>query len=139
VELPISLDFAAANEAEWLHARQSAAPAFLPTTYIAEPQPRIQAYRALAEATTQEQLDRLQDVWRDRFGPLPDAVENLLLLGSIRLVAAARKITRVEVRDQKLMLTRGGDYVLINGKFPRLTADEPAERLRELLRLLRKF
>jgi len=139
VELPVSLDFAAANEADWLHARQSAAPSFLPTAYIAEPQPRIQAYRALAEATTQEQLDRLQAVWRDRFGPIPDAVENLLLLGSIRLVAAARKITRVEVRDQKLMLTRGGDYVLINGKFPRLTADDPVERLRELLRLLRKF
>jgi len=139
IELPVSLDFAAANEADWLHARQSAAPAFLPTGYIAEPQPRIQAYRALAEATTQEQLDRLKAVWRDRFGPLPDAVENLLLLGSIRLVAAARKITRVEVRDQKLMLTRGGDYVLIDGKFPRLKADDPAERLRELLRLLRKF
>jgi transcription-repair coupling factor (superfamily II helicase) len=55
------------------------------------------------------------------------------------LVAAARKITRVEVRERKLMLTRGGDYILINGKFPRLTAAEPAERLRELLGLLRKF
>ena len=139
IELPVSLDFAAANDAEWLHARQDAAPAFLPTAYITEPQPRIQAYRALAEATTQEQLDRLQSVWRDRFGPLPAPVENLLLLASIRITAAGRKITRVEVRDKKLMLTRGGDYVLINGKFPRLTVADPAERLRELLRLLRKF
>ncbi|MDD5351070.1 MAG: transcription-repair coupling factor, partial [Chthoniobacteraceae bacterium] len=139
VELHVSLDFAAANEAEWLHEGQASAPAFLPTAYIAEPQPRIQAYRALAEATTQEQLDRLQETWRDRFGPLPAAVENLLLLGSIRLTAAARKVTRVEVRDRKLMLTRGGDYVLVGGKFPRLTAADPAERLRELLQLLRKF
>ena len=139
VELPVSLDFAATNEAEWFKAPEAAAPAFLPTSYISEPQTRIKAYRALAEAATQEQLDRLRTVWRDRFGRLPEAVENLLVLSAARLVAAARKMTRIEVRDHKLMLTRGGDYVLIGGKFPRLAAPDPAERLREMLGLLRKF
>ncbi len=139
VELPISLDFAATNEAEWFKEPETTAPAFLPTSYISEPQTRIQAYRALAEATTQEQLDQLRATWRDRFGRLPDAVDNLLALGSAKLAAAARKITRVEVRDRKLMLTRGGDYVLIGGKFPRLAAKNPTEMLRELLTLLRKF
>lgn len=139
IELPVSLDFAAANEAEWLREGRASAPAFLPSAYIAEPQPRIQAYRALAEATTQAQLDGLRGTWRDRFGPLPPAVENLLVLGAIRITAAARKIARVEVRERKLMLMRGGDYVLVGGKFPRLLADDPEERLRELLRMLRKF
>ena len=139
VELPVSLDCVSTNEAEWFKAPEAAAPAFLPTSYISEPQTRIQAYRALAEATTQEQLDRLRGDWRDRFGRLPDAAENLLALAATRLVAAARKITRVEVRERKLMLTRGGDYVLIDGKFPRLSAAAPAERLREMLALLRKF
>ncbi len=139
VELPVSLDFAATNEAEWFKEPGEKAPAFLPTSYISEPQTRIQAYRALAETTTQEQLDNLRTTWRDRFGRLPDAVENLLTLSAARLVAAARKITRVEVRERKLMLTRGGDYVLIDGKFPRLKADAPTERLCELLALLRKF
>jgi len=139
VELPVSLDFVATNEAEWFKAPEAAAPAFLPTSYISESQTRIQAYRALAEVTTQEQLDRLRGVWRDRFGRLPEAVENLLILGAVRLVAAARRLTRVEVRERKLMLTRGGDYILIGGKFPRLTSTAPAERLREMLALLRKF
>ena len=139
VELPVSIDFIATNEAEWFKVPEAAAPAFLPTSYISEPQTRIQAYRALAEVTTQEQLDRLRGVWRDRFGRLPDAVENLLVLGAIRLLATARKITRVEVRERKLMLTRGGDYITIEGKFPRLSAPVPVERLREMLGLLRKF
>jgi transcription-repair coupling factor (superfamily II helicase) len=139
VELPVSLDFLATNEAEWLKMPEAAAPAFLPTTYISEAQTRIQAYRALAEVTSQDQLDRLRGVWRDRFGRLPEAVENLLTLGSVRLTAAARKVTRLEVRERKLMLTRNADYVLIGGKFPRLTAAAPAERLREMLTLLRKF
>ena len=139
VELPVSLDFVSTNEAEWFKAPDATAPAFLPASYISEAQTRIQAYRALAEATTQEQLDRLRGGWRDRFGRLPDAAENLLALAAARLVAAARKITRVEVRERKLMLTRGGDYVLIDGKFPRLSTSAPAERLREMLALLRKF
>ena len=64
-----------------------------PGSYIAESQPRIQAYRRLAEVTTQEQLDALRKTWRDRFGPLPEAAENLLVMTEIKLAAAARKIT----------------------------------------------
>jgi transcription-repair coupling factor (superfamily II helicase) len=115
------------------------APAFLPTSYITEAQPRIQAYRRLAEVNTQEQLDALRKTWRDRFGPLPVAAENLLVMTEIKLAAAARKITQVEARDGKLILTRGGDYVQIDGKFPRLTATDPGERLREVLAMLRSL
>ena len=115
----------------------SQAPAFLPAAYIAESQPRIQAYRRLAEVTTQEQLDALRKTWRDRFGPLPEAAENLHAMTEIKLAAAARKITIVEAREGKLMLTRGGDYILIGGKFPRLSAAGPTPRLREMLTMLR--
>jgi len=115
------------------------APAFLPAAYIAESQPRIQAYRRLAEVTTQEQLEALRKIWRDRFGPLPEAAENLLAMTEVKLAAATRKISVVEARDGKLMLTRGGDFILIGGKFPRLTAPEPTPRLREMLAMLRSL
>jgi len=114
-------------------------PAFLPVAYIAEARPRIQAYRRLAEVTTQEQLDEVRKTWRDRFGPMPDAAENLLSMTEIKLAAAARKITVVEARDGKLMLTRGGDLILIDGKFPRLTAPEPTLRLLEMLAMVRSL
>lgn len=117
----------------------SKAPAFLPAAYITESQPRIQAYRRLAEVTTQEALEALRKTWRDRFGPLPDAAENLLLLTEIKLAAAARKMTIVEVREDKAMLTRNGELIQISGKFPRLAAAHPGERLRELLALIRAF
>ena len=113
--------------------------AFLPAAYIAESQPRIQAYRRLAEVNTQEQLDALRKTWRDRFGPLPKAAENLLALTEIKLAAAARKIAIVEAKDGKLMLTRNGDFILIGGKFPRLTAPEAAPRLHEMLAMVRSL
>ncbi len=116
-----------------------AAPAVLPAAFIGDSQPRIQAYRRLAEVTTQEQLDTLRKIWRDRFGPFPGAAENLLVMTEIKLAASARKITQVEAREGKLILTRGGDYVQIGGKFPRLTAPEPSARLQEMLTMIRSL
>jgi len=60
-------------------------------------------------------------------------------MAAIKVSAAARKITRVEVKDLKLMLTRGGDFVLIGGKFPRLSDGKPENQLLETLSLLRSF
>jgi len=140
VEIPVSLDFVATNEADY-HRSDPAqcAPAFIPTRFIAEPQTRIQAYRTLAALTEEAQLEPLRAGWRDRFGRLPEAVENLIGLTRVKLRATARKFTRLEVRERKLMLTRGGDYVMIGGKFPRLTEPDPAARLTEVGRLLGKF
>ena len=45
----------------------------------------------------------------------------------------------VEVRGEKLMLTRGGSFILIGGRFPRLTASDPDSSLREILSLLEKM
>ena len=95
-------------------------PAFIPTNYISDTALRIQAYRKLAEITTREQLDRLRKDWRDRFGKFPPAVDNLLILTEIKLSAAKAGVTRVEVREGKLMLTRRGDFILVGGKFPRI-------------------
>ncbi len=143
IDLPLSLDFVTTREVEMPRPgsadSEGRVPAFLPARTISEAQTRIQAYRALAEVTTPGQLEGLQKAWRDRFGRLPEPVENLLTLTRIKLAAAAKKITRVEVREGKVMLTRQDDYILLGGKFPRLSAGQPAARLNELLALLRKF
>ncbi len=139
MDVAIRIDFLASRESEFLKAPERYAPAFLPVTYIGEPQSRIQAYRQLAETSTHEQLDHIRKGWRDRFGKLPEAVENLLVTNELRLAASSRKISAVDVRDHKVMLTRNGDYVLINGKFPRVSASDPSARLTELLKLVRSF
>ena len=150
LEVVLRSDCVATREAEYLGERSTSnaqrptsneakAPAFLPQSYIAESQPRIQAYRRLAEVTTQEQLEALRKTWRDRFGVLPKAAENLLVMTEIKLAAAARRMSVVEVRDDKVMLTRNGAYVQIGGKFPRVAARDPGERLREVLLLVRAF
>jgi transcription-repair coupling factor (superfamily II helicase) len=114
-------------------------PAFIPGSYISDTTLRIQAYRHLAEVTTLEQLERLRRDWRDRFGKFPPAIDNLFLLTEIKLAAARVGVSRVEVRDRKLMLTRGGDFILVGGKFPRLVASRIEEHLQEILGLTKKL
>jgi transcription-repair coupling factor (superfamily II helicase) len=135
LEVELRLDFVATNEAEFVH-NDLRLSAFLPRSYINETTLRIQAYRRIAEITTEEQLDLLVREWRDRFGPFPEAVENLITLTRIKLAAAKQQITRVETRGDKLMLTRRGDFILVAGKFPRLVARETEKRLQEILGLL---
>jgi transcription-repair coupling factor (superfamily II helicase) len=140
LEVDLRIDFVATNEAEFAQfGPDERVPAFIPSNYINETTLRIQAYRRVAEITTTDQLQRLKRDWRDRFGKFPVAVENLFLTTEIKLAAAKSGVTRVEVKEDKLMLTRRGDFILVGGKFPRLVAPALGQRLPELLELTRKL
>lgn len=113
--------------------------AFIPENYLSEASLRIEAYRQIAIAPDQKSLQQLANSWRDRFGPFPVPVENLLLLETIRRTAAANRITKIETRGPKLLLTRHGDFILLGHQFPRLTALKPEAKLREIVELLKKL
>ena len=138
LDVDLRIDFVATNEAEF--ARLGPAQrisAFVPASYISDTGLRIKAYREVAEISTREQFDRVRKEWRDRFGKFPEPVKNLFLLGEIKLASAKAGISRLEVRERKLMLTRRGEFLLVDGKFPRLLAKPP--HLSEVLELTKKF
>jgi transcription-repair coupling factor (superfamily II helicase) len=140
LDVDLRLDFVATNEAEFAQlGPEKRVPAFVPSSYVSDTALRIRAYREAAEITTHDQLEQVRREWRDRFGKFPPAVDNLFLLTEIKLAAAKAGITRVEVRERKLMLTRRGDFILVDGKFPRLVADTIEQHLGEVLELIRKF
>ena len=85
------------------------------------------------------ELDDLERSWKDQFGRLPPAMSNLLLCASIRLAATAAQVSSVEIKERKLMLKKGDNYVLIHGKFPRLASEDGMGQLRETLQWLRSF
>jgi transcription-repair coupling factor (superfamily II helicase) len=140
LDVDLRFDFVATNEAEFAQLGPAEkVPAFIPTNYIADTTLRIQTYRRFAEIATVEQWERLQREWRDRFGKFPAAVDNLFLLAEIKLAASRAEVTRVEVRERKVMLTKRGDFILVGGKFPRLVAGRIEGHLGEVLELLRKL
>jgi transcription-repair coupling factor (superfamily II helicase) len=140
VEASFRSDFTAFSEIEFARGSGDGPllPAYLPSGWLDETQLRVSAYRELAESMDEKDLDRMEGRWRDRFGRLPEAAENLITVARVRLVAAGKGVSSVEIKGQRLMLQRGGDYIMLEGRrFPRLTQEEPGRKLREALEMLR--
>jgi transcription-repair coupling factor (superfamily II helicase) len=139
VEVSVKLDFlneSAVSSESSVAADYGPLTTDLPHNYVTEPQHRIEIYRKLAQANEKSALENLQKELRDRFGPLPPAVELLLLVAEMKILAFDKSVTAIEVKDEKLMLTRHGDFITLGGKFPRLTKKEAKARLKEIKRLL---
>jgi len=150
LDVDVRLDFVVTNEAEFIAPPKPDTvgkadsfpykiPAFIPVAYVSDPAMRIRSYREIAELTSREQLERLRGEWRDRFGAFPPAVDNLFALVDIKLAAAESGVSRVEVRERKVMLTRHGDFILVAGKFPRLVASKIDQHLPEVVELIKKL
>lgn len=111
-------------------------PAYIPQNYIADSRQRIEVYRKLAQLADPAGLARLGEELRDRFGPPPEGVDLLLQVQELKLLAAAKDISSIEVKVDKLMLKRRGEYVMLGGMFPRLVKKTAATRLKEIKKLL---
>ncbi len=135
-DIKVHLDFLASDPAV---VRPGHLPAWIPPDYIAEPKERIAAHRALAEADTLPGLDQLKNQWRDRYGRLPPPARHLLKTAAIRLRAAAAGIDLVETEKNVLRFRRGGDFIMIGHRHPRLESEDPALKLRQILTLLQQL
>jgi len=148
VDVTLRADFLCFNEAE-SNQRDSEAEdqdfdhignlgAYIPAYYMSEARLRISAYRELAELVNVKELNALKKRWRDRFGKIPEYADNLLLVTEVKLIASVANISTVEIREQRLMLTRNGEYIFISGKkFPRLVQSDPLHKLKETLNMLK--
>ena len=110
--------------------------AYLPLNYIEAAQARIEIYRKIAQITDKASAEALRQELRDRFGPLPAAVELLIQVMQLKVLAAEKRVTMMETRGDKLMLTRNQDYIMVGGRFPRLAKREAKDRLQEIKKVL---
>ncbi|MCX7591583.1 MAG: helicase-related protein [Kiritimatiellae bacterium] len=113
--------------------------AMIPFSYIEDESLRITAYRKLAECSSIAEVEAVREEWQDRYGPLPAPVERLLKIAEIRILAAGQDITKVEAKEGRLILMRGGDYITAHGRFPRLKGQTPNERLTEVMRIIQNL
>ncbi|MCD1144976.1 transcription-repair coupling factor [Kocuria sp. LUK] len=69
--------------------------AYLPHDYVPGERLRLEAYRNLANAATDEAIQEVADELADRYGELPEPVQNLLEVARFRVVARAAGLTDV--------------------------------------------
>jgi transcription-repair coupling factor (superfamily II helicase) len=75
--------------------------AFLPADYVAKEELRLEAYRRLAEVTTQADVDDIATEWADRYGPLPEPAQALLMVGRLRAECHRLAITDMQITGTK--------------------------------------
>ncbi|MER7758568.1 transcription-repair coupling factor [Streptomyces sp. NPDC097619] len=63
--------------------------AHVPHDYAPGERLRLQAYRSIASAGTEEDIRAVREELTDRYGKLPEPVENLLLVAGLRMLARA--------------------------------------------------
>lgn len=133
IEVELDLDFVALSP----EARDASRSAVIPIGYVDDETMRVRLYRRLAAITRPEQVEALVLDLRDRFGPVPEPLTRLLLLSRIKLAATRQRINRIEVNEDKVIMTRGKDFITdARGRFPRLADGDTSTRLRGLLALV---
>ena len=80
-------------------------PASIPNDYIEDLPTRLEIYRKLGAAPTNDEVDSMEREILDRFGPLPWQVLNLLYVARLRLTAGKAGIEAI-VREQSAIVLR---------------------------------
>ena len=72
---------------------------FIPNSYITDPSQKFEMYKRIASITTEGQLEGLKTEAENRFGPLPEEVDNLFCIAEIKIICRKLKIYHLkEVR-----------------------------------------
>ncbi|MFT2018434.1 transcription-repair coupling factor [Streptomyces sp. 796.1] len=76
--------------------------AHVPHDYAPGEQLRLQAYRSIASANSEEDITAVREELTDRYGPLPEPVENLLLVAGLRLLARACGVSDITLQGNQV-------------------------------------
>ncbi|MFF7815802.1 transcription-repair coupling factor [Streptomyces sp. NPDC007945] len=115
--------------------------AHVPHDYAPGERLRLQAYRAIASANSEEDINAVREELTDRYGKLPEPVENLLLVAGLRMLARACgvgeivlqgpniRFAPVELREsQELRLKRLHPKSVIKPAVHQILVPRPATR-----------
>ncbi len=79
--------------------------AYLPDEYVSDIDVRLNIYRRLSSLKEEDDLKRMIEEIKDRFGPPPEPVANLLRVMEVRLMMKRKGIFRLDVKQNALLFT----------------------------------
>jgi transcription-repair coupling factor (superfamily II helicase) len=79
--------------------------AHIPHDYVPHERLRLEAYRRIAEATTEVDIEELQAEFQDRYGPLPQPVHHLLAVARLRAVARDKDLREIVLQGRSIRIS----------------------------------
>jgi len=78
-------------------------PAYIPVNYIPEPEERLSLYRELVLIKDEEELKDFYELIEDKYGKMPDSVENLIKIFLLKLYMKKIELPLIEVKGNNLV------------------------------------
>ena len=102
--------------------------AYIPEGYIPDERQRLNIYKRIASVVSEDDLAKLKEEIKDRFGDIPELVDNLFRIMGLKLLLKKLKITE---------LAQKGDYIYIT--FSNDTTVDPQKLLALVKKNAKKF
>ncbi len=84
---------------------------FLPETYLPDVDQRMSIYRRLSKVTDIKSLSDIKDELTDRFGPMPQEAENLVLKIMLRIYAIKAGVSRLDATETAIRLMFSATHI----------------------------
>ncbi|MFJ3220132.1 transcription-repair coupling factor [Kitasatospora sp. NPDC086801] len=107
--------------------------AHVPHDYAPGERLRLQAYRSIAAVNSEADIQQVRDELADRYGKLPEPVENLLLVAALRLYARRCGISDITLQGANVRFgpveLRESQQLRLNRLYPRSQVKAAAQQL----------
>ncbi|MCL1885996.1 MAG: transcription-repair coupling factor [Dehalococcoidia bacterium] len=81
-------------------------PAFIPSGYVQDTDTRLSLYKRLAGTKDSETVEVMECDFKDRFGELPQEVQNLLFAIRIKALATGARLESISTESEQIVLRR---------------------------------
>ena len=96
---------------------------FIPDKYIVESVEKMEVYKKIASVQNDEELAGINQELEDRYGPLPEEVQNLLAIADIRAMSKKLHISRIMERSGSIRVEFAFIRVINPDKVARLIVE----------------
>lgn len=107
--------------------------AHVPHDYAPGERLRLQAYRAIASANSEEDIRAVREELTDRYGKLPEPVENLLLVAGLRMLARACGVGEIVLQGSNIRFApvelRESQELRLKRLYPRTVIKAPTRQI----------
>ncbi len=107
--------------------------AHIPHDYVPGERLRLQSYKRIASVTSDEDIHAAHEELHDRFGPPPQAVDNLLAVARFRVLAKAAGLTDVVLQGSQIRFSpvelRESQQLRLRRLYPKAVYKEPTNTL----------
>ena len=126
------LKFSNGNSPDYIYA-------CIPHTYIPSERTRTEFYKKFAKATLASELSEIRKELEDRFGKMPEEVNNFIKYSKIRMILSHSKITFFRVSNGNVFLKRQAVYIKIDKQIPVLKLNKPKKMFKDLIVLIKNI